>query len=117
MSIVRVSLDSDIYIFGGMSGVECYCIRNGRYGGREMECMDGGVFILPYDNIDECSLSKENVNKLIAHVQEHIDAGHKVPAHVIPTIRREFLWSSWLYKIYCRVMLFYHRFRVERYSL
>jgi len=109
MSLCRFSNESDLYIFGGPDGVECYCNRSGKHGSK-MECMDGGFFFVPYDDVDECSLSKDGVKCLISHVQEHIDAGHKVLPHVIPSIRREFLWPAWLYRLYCRLMFYKNRF-------
>lgn len=69
MSYCRFWDTSDIYLYRSVGGgIECCA------------CLfrpDGGSERMPF--FDEA----------IAHVQKHIDAGHRVEAHVIPALRRD----------------------------
>jgi len=70
MSYCRFWSTSDIYLYRSVGGgIEC--------------C--GCLF---RDESRDCT-NLSTFDEAIAHVQEHIDAGHRVEAHVIPMLRRD----------------------------
>lgn len=101
MSIVRFSEDSDLFIFGSIEGVECYSKITESIPSLVCTGELGTCFFIRYNHHDKCTLTKDDTKLLIAHVKQHIEAGHKVPPHVIPSIRRQFLWPKWRYRLYC----------------
>ena len=77
MSIVRWGSDgSDLYIYQTI-GTEIVCC---------------GCLLMaeePFsDGIGRLSFTCDSFDKMISHVQEHINAGHTVPDYVIPELER-----------------------------
>jgi len=73
MAYVRWTPESDVYIFDHVNGsVTCHgCFLNGPGARISWHGTHGNI---------DCGSNREATNELLAHLAQHVEAGHKVPA-------------------------------------
>lgn len=99
MSYCRFGPDSDVYVYGGCDSIVCCACHLG-----------------PYDEASgyACNEFTGNNKEMLAHLVEHVKAGHKVPERAIQWLSREIdyqnsgwwrrMWISILSKLELKIM-------------